>query len=107
MKLKIAMMMALVLSMSGCASMRKIEVGSGTAASYTVNVQNTHSSTLTVSYTDAGGKTHELGSVSPSETLPFVIPGSSGTTVTLVGVSTAGGHYTGSATLGSTTKVSL
>jgi hypothetical protein len=102
----IALLLAIVLS--GCASMRGVKVGSDNTASYRVEVHNIHSSTLTVSYTDTRG-THELGQVTAGSTQQFVIAAPSSTSVEIMGMTSAGGHYPKSITLatGSVVKVSL
>ena len=106
MKRKTALFVFVILAISACASMRKFDVGSGADASR-ISVYNSHTSMLTVSYTDSGGKTHELGTVNAGSTVPFAIPGAAGSTVTLSGMTASGGHYEKSATLGSTTKLTL
>lgn len=102
-----ALVAMVALMLSACASMRRIEVGSGdNNNSYGIDVYNSRSTALTVSYTDQSGD-HELGTVSAGKTQHFVIPGTAGKTVTVMGMTTAGGHYTKAVTLGTTTKVTL
>jgi hypothetical protein len=100
-----ALITLLAVVLGGCASMRRVEVGSGSNG-YAIDVYNSRSSTLTVSYTDQSGD-HELGTVSPGKTQHFVIPGSGGSTVTIIGMTSSGGHYTKPVTLGTTSKVTL
>jgi hypothetical protein len=102
-----ALVAFLVMAISACASMRKIEVGSGAATSTRISVHNSHSSTLTVSYADSKGTSHELGTIASGQTLPFFIPGTQGATVTIMGMTSGGGHYEKTATLGSTTSITL
>ncbi len=92
--------------LGACASMRRVEVGSTSANSYPVDVYNSRSTSLMVSYTDQSGD-HQLGTVSAGKTGHFVIPGAAGTAVTLMGMTSGGGHYTKPVTLGSTSKVTL
>lgn len=95
----------------GCASMRSVKVGSESsstsATTYTVDVYNSHSATITVSYSDTRGE-HELGTVGAGQTGHFYVAGSSSPSVTIMGMTSSGGHYTKNVTLGSgTTKVTL
>lgn len=100
--------LALAIVLPGCAAMRKVNVGSEGASSYAVDVHNSHSNTLTVSYTDSRG-THELGTVAPGRTERFVVAGSSTPSVTIRGVTSGGTQYTKSVSLseGVTTRVTL
>ena len=102
-----ALLVVLAMGMAGCASMRKIDVTSEPGSSYTVDVYNSHSTTLTVSYTDTRG-THNLGTVAAGSTQRFVIAGSSSATVTVTGRTSGGASYPKTVTLtGGTTKITL
>jgi len=105
---KAMLLVLLAVLLPGCASLRKVNVGSDDASSYSVDVYNSHSSTLTVSYTDSRG-THELGTVGGSRTERFVIAGSSSASVTIRGTTSGGTTYTRSVSLapGSPTRVTL
>jgi len=94
--------------LGACASMRGVKVGSDNNTSYRVEVHNTHSAAVTVSYTDSRG-THELGTVAAGGRQQFVIAAPSTTSVDIMGMTSTGGHYTQSVTLatGTTTKVDL
>jgi hypothetical protein len=107
MKRRTALFAFVILAISACASMRKFDIGSGAATSSRISVYNSHSSALTVSYTVSGGASHELGTVSAGATVPFTIAGTAGSTVTISGTTSSGGHYQKTATLGSTTTVTL
>ena len=109
---RVALASTLALALGACASMRKVDVGSEpsntVSSSYNVDVYNSHSSTLTVSYTDSRG-THELGTVASERTQRFIIASPASTTVTIMGMTSGGGHYTAQRTLvaGGTTSVTL
>lgn len=96
----------MVLMLSACS--RGVNVGSDTSKAYRVEVHNSHTAAMTVSYTDSRG-THELGPVPAGETRPFVIASVGGPSVTLMGMTTSGGHYEKPVTLatGTTSKATL
>lgn len=108
MKKSFAMVAIVTFVLSGCASTRGVKVGSDANAAYRVDVHNTHSSSVTVSYADSRGS-HQLGTVAAGRTEQFVIASPSATTVTVMGITAAGGHYetTVSLAAGITTKANL
>ena len=82
----IAALFSLVLM--GCASMRGVEVQSDSTESYRINVVNTRSSAVSVSY-EGGGASRELGTVPAGRSEEFVVVSSS-PTITLFTRSTSG-----------------
>jgi uncharacterized protein YcfL len=60
------------LTLSGCASMRGVEVQSDSAESYSINVTNARTSPVTVSY-EGGGANRELGSVAAGKMERFIV----------------------------------
>lgn len=96
------------LTLAGCASMRGIEVQSDTAESYAINVYNSRSSTVDVSY-EAGSETRVLGSVGPDRTERFVVVSSVPTIRLLAQTSTGAilSSYTVSLTKSPTPTVTI
>lgn len=86
----------LALTLTGCASMRKVDVGSGdTTQSGAVEVTNNRTGTITVSYSD-GTDTRQLGTVAPGRAERFVIAGSRQQQITVIAVTSGGasaGNY--------------
>ena len=74
----------LAVTISGCASMRKTDVGtsktqvSAKSTSYSLDVYNSRANSVTVSYSD-GGKVYELGPVRQGATEHFVVVSETGT----------------------------
>lgn len=71
MRILASLVMAAALT-AGCASMRGIKVESDDASSYSVDVTNRRTGTVTVSYT-AGEATRELGTVAAGRTERFIV----------------------------------
>jgi hypothetical protein len=105
---RFGLLLLLTMLLPACASMRKINVGSDTSTNYSVDVHNSHSATLTVSYTDSRGS-HELGTVAGGRTERFVIAGATSGTVSIRGTTSGGTSYTKSVSLsaGVTSAVTL
>ena len=64
---------AVTLSLTGCASMRGVDLGRGDTRTYPVDVTNRRTSTITVSYS-GGGSEGVLGTVASMRTERFIIP---------------------------------
>jgi len=59
-------------ALSACAAARSAKVESGSTTSYSINVYNARSSSVTVSY-EGDASARELGSVAAGETQRFVV----------------------------------
>lgn len=104
MKRTFAVMALLTLFLSACASSRGVRVGTDSTTTYRVEVHNSHSSALTVAYTDSRGS-HDLGTVAGGRSGQFVIASPSATTVKIVGMTAGGGHYETTVSLAAGTTV--
>lgn len=95
--------------LSACASMRKVSVGEESSATYSIDVTNNRSSTMTVSWSD-GSNTRELGTVGPSRTERFIIAGAKTTSISVSGRNSSGatsGPYSVNLVAGSAQRVTL
>ena len=94
---------------ANCASMRGVEVGSDSAATYSIEVSNTMPHAMTVSWSD-GGSAKMLGSVGSGRTERFIIAGAKATSVSITARDANGTHtraYDVSLVAGSTQKVTV
>ncbi len=90
----IVMSFALAGALTGCASMRGVDVGSGDPTStYAIEVTNNRGGTVIISYTGLGGSAPiELGNVPPGRTERFVVAVSQAGPITVLARTTSGGH---------------
>ena len=99
----------LAIVLTGCASMRGVDVGSESSGNFYVDVTNSRSASITVSYS-AGGDRVQLGTVSAGATQRFALPGGAGSSVTIMAVNSSGttvGTYPVSIEPGSTRKITV
>lgn len=86
----------LVILLSGCASMRGVDVtGEESARPFAVEVTNNRTGVIIVSYS-AGAQRVELGSVPARSSERYVVPAAEGSTVTIMAVTSGGasaGNY--------------
>jgi hypothetical protein len=98
------MILAVVaIALTGCASMRGVDVGSESVSSFRVSV-------VTMSYTAAGGNRIELGTVAAKATQQFVIAGAAGSSVTIMAANSSGttvGSYPVTIESGSTRQITV
>ncbi|MGH7481587.1 MAG: hypothetical protein ACRELV_05485 [Longimicrobiales bacterium] len=80
-----------VVATAACASMRGVEVQSEPGPVYTVEITNTASYAMRVSYDDGAGA-QLLGSIEPGESATFVITSPARTTVTIRATDEGGGR---------------
>ena len=109
MRRRTAVLALLAVIVAGCAGMRKVEVGPSSAATYTVDVTNARSGSVTVSFT-AGSTERQLGTVSAGATERFIIASPASTTVAIHARTASGatvGPYTISLTAGVPTRVTI
>jgi hypothetical protein len=83
-----ALVILLALALGACASMRGASVQTDKTTTFSLNVHNSRSGSINVSYEDASG-VHTLGSVSSGSTERFLLPSGSGTVT--VRATTSGG----------------
>ena len=104
------MLAAAVLTVSGCASMRGVQVGAGDPGkTFAIEVTNNRAGTVTVSYT-GNGVSGELGTVSPRMTERFVIAISEPQQITVVAKTTSGasaGNYPVTLEAGVTKRITI
>lgn len=104
------MALAAALTVSGCASMRGAQVGTGDPGkSYAIEVTNNRAGTVTVSYT-GNGVSGELGTVAPRMTERFVIAISEPQQVTVVAKTSSGasaGNYPVTLAAGVTKRITI
>ncbi|HEY0674024.1 MAG TPA: hypothetical protein VGD27_17235 [Longimicrobiales bacterium] len=99
----------LALTLSACASMRGVQVGSDPVQTYAIQVTNSRSGTVSVSYS-TGGAAVQLGTISPGGSERFVIPVSAPTQITVIARTTSGasaGNYPVSLEAGVTKRVTI
>jgi hypothetical protein len=104
-KLSLAVLMVVL---SGCASMRGVDVGGDdTARPFAVEVTNNRSGTITVFYS-TGTQRVELGTVTARMTERYVVPVTDGSTVTIMAYTAGGGsagNYPVAAEAGTTRRI--
>jgi hypothetical protein len=100
---------AVTLSLAGCASMRGVDLGRGDTMTFPVEVTNRRGSAITVSY-DAGSSDGLLGTVAAGRTERFIIPMDAPGSVT-ISATTSSGTSVGTRTVmlqtGSTGRVTF
>jgi len=82
-------LLPLLLALPLAGGCRSVAIESEPGPVYAIEVYNSHTLPMAVSYTDEGGS-HELGTVAARSRQRFVIAGASGTTVTISGASESG-----------------
>ena len=87
--MKKLILLVLALAMTGCASMRGVDVGTESGGTYAISVTNHRSAKVNISYLD-GETFRQLGSVEPHRTERFVIPSPKTPNVTVRAISTGG-----------------
>ena len=106
MKKLLLILVGFALTLGGCASMRKVEVGSDAGTNYAVSVTNARASSVTISYVD-DGRTIELGTVSAGGNQRFVLGTSAVELVAKTASGTVVGRYNLALTSGSTSTVTV
>ena len=104
-----ALLVAAAFLVSGCASMRGVDVGTDTANTYSIMVTNQRSSAVTITYNDGEG-VRELGSVGARDAERFIIAAPRSTSVTVRAVNSAGsqvGLYTVALEAGVTKQITV
>ena len=99
----------LAIVLTGCASMRSVDVGGQAGGNFYVDVTNSRSAAVTVSYS-AGGDRIQLGTVGARATQRFALPGAAGSSVTIMAVNSSGatvGTYPVSIEPGTTRKITI
>lgn len=102
-------MVAAVLALTGCASMRGVDVGSGDNATFAVDVTNYRAGTVSVSYS-GNGVSGDLGTVAPRMTERFIIAVNQPQQITIVARTTSGasaGNYPVTLEAGVTKRVTV
>jgi hypothetical protein len=88
MKRRNALILLLAVSISACASMRGVEVGTDKSSTQKVSVTNARSGSISLSYNDGSG-VRELGSIGAGSTETVTVVTTSGS-VTLVAKTSTG-----------------
>lgn len=102
--------LAASLTLSGCASMRGAQVGTGDPGkNYAIEVTNNRAGTVAISYT-GNGVSGELGTVAPRMTERFVIAISEAQPITVVAKTSSGasaGNYPVNLETGVTKRITI
>jgi hypothetical protein len=99
----------LALTLSACAGMRGVQVGTDPGQIYAVEVHNSRGGTVSVSYS-AGGAAVALGTISSGQTERYVIPVDEPMQITIVARTSSGasaGNYPVALQAGVTKRVTV
>ena len=103
-------LVALAFVVTGCASMRGVDVGGNDPSSnFWVEVTNNRAGTITVAY-NRGSDRIELGTVASRRAERFVVPAAAGSSVTIMAFTSGGasaGNYPVSVQPGTTTRITV
>lgn len=94
---------------AGCASMRKVDVGSESGSTYAINVANQRTQAMTIYWSD-GGEPKMLGDVAPGRSERFIVAGAKNPSISVTGRSSSGstvGPFSVTLEAGATKTVTL
>ena len=100
----------LALTLTACASMRGVQVGTDPGQIFPVEVHNSRGGAVTVSYAAGGGGAVTLGTISPGQTERYVIPVEEPTQITIIARTSSGasaGNYPVTRQAGVTKRVTI